>query len=250
MKFKSALITQASGSIGGMTASRNRGGMYFRSRSIPTDTATDRQNVMRAELGGLVQAWNQALDDGQREAWRLYGQQTPATNVFGDQIQLSGQQQFIRSNAARMQAIASPLNTSDYGTARVDNAPTLFNTGSPVDAITLFELDAAGEELSISANFASATDELGLVLVYVGAPQNPGKNYFRGPYQLAALGPVAAAALDVDITGIDLSDPTAWAAEQVPQEGQRIPVLIRVSYDDGRISQRFRQIVTVTQAEE
>ncbi|KKM06452.1 hypothetical protein LCGC14_1743870, partial [marine sediment metagenome] len=47
MLFKSGLITQGSGSIGGLTASHNRGGMYFRARTIPTNPATSFQTVVR-----------------------------------------------------------------------------------------------------------------------------------------------------------------------------------------------------------
>jgi len=44
MKFKSPILSQASGSIAGITFSHNRGGMYVRARAVPTNPGSPQQH--------------------------------------------------------------------------------------------------------------------------------------------------------------------------------------------------------------
>ena len=48
MLFKGTIGAAYSGKIGGVVASHNRGGQYFRQHVIPTDPATGLQSTMRA----------------------------------------------------------------------------------------------------------------------------------------------------------------------------------------------------------
>ena len=50
MKFTSQVYTQASGSVGGLTYSHNRSGMYTRARSTPTDPASTLQLERRSNF--------------------------------------------------------------------------------------------------------------------------------------------------------------------------------------------------------
>ena len=71
MKFKSALVTQASGSVGGMTFSRNRYGMYTRAKGLPVNPNSEFQQAVRQIFSGLSSAWNGVLTSGQRSGWRI-----------------------------------------------------------------------------------------------------------------------------------------------------------------------------------
>ena len=104
MLFKSALITQASGSIGGMTASRNKGGAYFRARALPTNPNTPEQQAVRGYLGTLANLWTNVLTPANRVLWDFYAFNVPVINAVGDSIQLTGQQMYIRANVPRLQA--------------------------------------------------------------------------------------------------------------------------------------------------
>ena len=90
MKIKSAIITQASGSVGGFTAAHNQGGLYLRARSIPVNPQTPAQNLVRSFFGGLATRWRQTLTEQQREFWTIYGTTVEYTNPLGDLIRLSG----------------------------------------------------------------------------------------------------------------------------------------------------------------
>ena len=57
MKILSALATAVSGSIGGITGSHNRGGMYLRSRVIPVNPQTVDQLAARNRLATQSSGW-------------------------------------------------------------------------------------------------------------------------------------------------------------------------------------------------
>ena len=62
------LVSQISGSTGGQTFSRNRGGQYVRARAVPITSTTFEALAAKARLGTASAAW-QGLTDGQRTAW-------------------------------------------------------------------------------------------------------------------------------------------------------------------------------------
>jgi len=56
MKFQAGIFTpNLSGSAGGTTASRNRGGGYFRNKAVPTNPDTVFQQAARAILAAFSQ---------------------------------------------------------------------------------------------------------------------------------------------------------------------------------------------------
>lgn len=86
-----------SGSVGGTTASRNKGGPYFRVRGIPTDPRTAAQLARRAALASESARW-QLLTTAQRDAWDEYGRQNPSHNALGSSILISGHGNFVGLN--------------------------------------------------------------------------------------------------------------------------------------------------------
>ena len=230
MKFKSALVTTASGSIGGMTASRNRGGMYLRGIGNPTNPNTPQQQEIRGILGTLSQRWQTTLTDAQREAWRTYATNVSVTDVFGDSRNLSGQQMYVRSNTPRLQA----------GLAAVDDGPTEFNLGeAPVLTINAFEADGTGWTADISYpaadNSWTSIDDANL-LIYGSRERAPSQIYFKGPYRYAAL--VAGNSTTPPTTGIEdtLFPGTA---------GNIATIQARVTYPDGRLSSAVQYTSTL-----
>jgi hypothetical protein len=214
MKFKSALVTQISGSIGGMTGSRNGGGMYFRGRSIPTNPNTPFQQTVREAFGLLSNAWA-LLTQEQRDAWAVYAQNVPLPDRLGDQRLVSGMNHFVRSNAPRV-AAEEPI---------ISAAPVEFNIG-PTPLLTIASIT---DNPAVNGTALPGTPGIaGKVLCYVSRPQQPTINYFRGPYQLfqvtsfAAPGTVAAT----------INGDAPWALTA----GQRVFVRIQISLADGRLS--------------
>lgn len=160
-----------------MTGSHNRGGMYFRSRTIPVNPNTIRQQTVRNAMKLLVVRWNDVLNVFQRSGWNLYAFNVPLTGPLGDPVNVSGFNMFLRTNIHRVQ----------NGRTLLDIAPAIFNLGilSPT-GIT----NASEATQTIDLTF-DATDDwnapAGYLSLYFGRPVNINLTYYKGPYRLAGL---------------------------------------------------------------
>lgn len=173
MKYTSALMTAASGSLKGITASHNRGGAYFRGRTVPTNPSTTRQTAVRNAMRTSVNAWI-ALSSTNRTNWATYANNTPVTNPLGAPVTLTGQQMYIRQSVVRIQA-STPV---------VATAPTVFDLGSFTPPT--LTLTASSTTLSVAFNASDAWATEGtnsFMAVYTSGPQNPSINFFKGPFQ-------------------------------------------------------------------
>jgi hypothetical protein len=84
------LLTSAmSGSMGGVTAATNRGGQYFRKRSIPTNPRSPAQHTVRTIFGGSASTW-QRIGSANQAAWNAYGASVTRINRLGVPRNLSG----------------------------------------------------------------------------------------------------------------------------------------------------------------
>lgn len=208
-------MTQASGSLGGITASHNRGGMYFRARAIPTDPNTLPQAVIRGIMGQLVNRWINELTALQRATWELYASNVPLTGPLGDPITVSGLNMYVRSNVPRVQLI-TPI---------VDVGPAIFDTGT-LSPVTITNLSEAVQQFDVNFTDADGWNIAnGHLLIQQGRPQNPTINFFRGPYRLAGT-----------INGIAVS-PVTLPTEFAFVAAQRLFFRVRASYADGRLTQ-------------
>lgn len=224
MLFKSQLITQASGSVGGLTYSHNSGGLYTRARSIPTNPNSPQQATVRANMGALVNRWNAVLTDAQRDAWYVYAANVTVTNRLGDQVTISGPAHYTRSNQPRLQA----------GLSAIDDAPEVFNLGET--GIVTGPVDAAADEIDVTFGGGETwvNTDGDLLLVWCSRPQNNTVNFFKGPYRFA--GSIAG-----DATTPPTS-PTAIALPFAAAAGNKVFFRTRVTRADGRLSDSFRGV--------
>lgn len=226
MKYKSQIVTQASGSVGGTTYSHNASGLYQRARSIPVNPNSPQQAAVRGFQSQLSNHWVNTLSVAQRAAWDTYAQNVLIPNTLGDPVNIGGIAQYIRSNVPRLQAAL----------ARVDTAPTIFDLGEFTNP-TISAVDAAADEVDVG--FTNTDDWAGEVgsamLVLASRPQNSSVNFFKGPYRFAGL--IAGAVVP----------PTSPATLALPfpvVAGQRVFFQFRVSRVDGRLSGTFRNFGT------
>jgi len=226
MIFKSSIIESGSGSVGGLTLSRNRGGMYFRGRSVPTNPNTPAQQAIRSAAAQLASAWRNILTEAQRAAWDLYAENVELPNSLGDPRNVGGVAMYMRANVPR---IASGV----AGLLRVDDAPIIFNLG---DVGPLEVISATASTNVISLGFTDTDDwvdeDAAALLVYTSRAQNPSINYFKGPYGFAGA-----------VEGDSVTPPTTPAAITGAfniDVGNRAFVFARVSRADGRLSTPFR----------
>lgn len=237
MKFTPSPIAGGmSGSAGSLVASHNRYGFYFRNRVTPVNPNSTRQQAVRSLFGSLVNYWTNTLTAAQRQSWETYAVNTP---LLGQDV--TGQNMFIRSN------IAHQLGGSN---ATIAAGPTIFDKGSPVTGIQstvdgdpdLLALNNAETGLGTTLLINGLASADGWANLYVSAPINSSRNFFRGPYQLLAQVAVAQFDSTVDFTTI-LS---AFQNATVPLvAGETRGISARVIYDDGRMPDSFNSIVTV-----
>lgn len=219
MLFNPLLGTELSGRIGGVIASHNAGGTYFRAGTIPTNPNTIFQQAVRTGVASLTSSWNSILSAAQRAAWDLYAFNVKVTNRIGKQVNISGLAMFVRSNVARVQAGEDPVIT----------APAEFNLGVYTKGSALNATVAAQ---TIDINFIAGLPadpwllETGaFLLVYVSRPQNESINFFKGPYRFAG-----------SLQG-DAIPPTSPFTVNAPFAftlAQKLFTKCVVTYDDGR----------------
>jgi len=226
--IKSGIVTQMSGSIGGLTGSHNRGGLYFRARAIPVNPNTTFQQAVRSYLATLTSVWNNILTPAERDAWASYADQVPITGPLGDARVIGALPMYLRCNVSRLQAALD----------RVDSGPTEYNLGEFTQPLVGVPSEAA-QNVAIGFDDTDEwVDEDGSsMLVYVSRPVNQTINYFKGPYRLAG-----------QIDGDSGTPPTSPATINLPftvAQGQKVFVKINVTRADGRYSSPFRDGVTV-----
>lgn len=218
MKFKSSVYTQASGSVGGLTYSRNGGGMYTRARAVPTNPNTPAQQAVKAFLSNLAQYWTNTLTAAQRQAWEAYAAAVPVRDSLGEERPISGNAMFCRCNMPRLVG----------GLAIVAAGPTTNTLAglTPPSIVT-----ATGSSGIISVSYTNtdgwANAVGGALLVFASQPQSPGVNFFKGPFRFA--GKVLGAA----------TPPTSPAAITSPfpfTAGSRVFTRFVATNADGRLS--------------
>lgn len=228
MLFKSQVLTQASGSVGGLTYSHNRFGMYTRARTVPVNPNSTRQQVMRMYMDSAVTYWTETLTEPERESWRVYAANVPIVNKLGDTVNLTGQQMFIRSGV--------PWLLAGKDLADIATGPAVFDTGDP-GTLSLTIITAATNVAIVTVSGAPAWAALddAVLLGFSGNPQNPSVSFYKSPFRFigAVPGdsgtPVVTAQFDTD----NCDPPIDYSA------GQKGFIRVRALYPDGRLTQAF-----------
>lgn len=220
MKFKSQVFTEASGSVGGLTYSHNRGGLYTRARTVPVNPGSSQQQVIRSAVGQLDNRWIATLTAAQREAWDLYALNTPLLDKLGDPRNVGGVGMYLRGNVPRVQSAVSE--------GIIDDGPVV--NGLPGFTAVTVGISAGTQLMSVGFTVGDPwVDEDGAaMLVYASRPQNVTINYFKGPYRLGG-----------SIEGDNAAPPTSPQTIAVPfvvVAGQRVFVRVTVFRADARLS--------------
>lgn len=167
MIFKSAIVTQVSGSIGGVTAGNGKSNMYMRARSIPVNRRTQTQAAQRGRLAQIAELWTSTLTDAQRAAWQTYASQVPVTNRRGDPVIIGGQQHFCRSLQA--------ADLTQLGLTNLD-APSdyLLPTATTPTSFTV-DPDVSGSLLTFDVTDAWANEPDAAMIVFASSTYNAGR---------------------------------------------------------------------------
>jgi len=222
------VISEIRGSEGGSTFSRNRYGQYIRQRSVPVNPNSARQQAVRADFQSLAERWNSILTAAQRAAWDLYGASVPMLNKLGQQVYLPGFNHYLRSNISILQ----------NGMPIQDDGPTTFSLPE-ADNTMAGAISEATQLISVSfdANLGWVSEDDAFMGISMSKPVIGSRNFIGGPYRLAGT-----------IAGDNTTPPTSPQTIAVPfavTEDQKVIVEARIGRADGRLSNPFRDTVTV-----
>ena len=173
MKVLAGLVTQGTGSLGGMTMSKNKQGYYLRSRTVPSNPRSIRQTGIRNTLSALAATWA-TLTAAQQAGWNLYGKNVQVVLDNGQTKILSGFNWFVGSNQLQILAGGSAVLTP----------PDIFTLAGTPFSVDFEYLTSSTSVLNFSLlNPPVAAGTGDQVLVQIGRPQTLGTQYFSGPWQ-------------------------------------------------------------------
>ena len=115
MKYIGLLSSAASGKLGGIVASHNRGGTYFRHHAVPVQPRTPAQTAVRNQLQGFSSAFK-SLTQAQIAGWNALALTVTLKSKLGTTYNPTGQQLFVSCNKH-----LAAINI----TALLSNAPTI-----------------------------------------------------------------------------------------------------------------------------
>lgn len=230
MLFQSEVVTAASGSIGGVTYSHTRSGMYRRARAVPVNPNTGNQILIRDLMATYADRWTNVLTSAERAAWNLYAANVPVTNALGSPHLLSGQNWYIGNNVAKQQPV---IKLGSGGAFQIDTAPIIFDRGSfttptfLVDAVT-------GLSTTFDNTDAWANENSSTMQIFMGKPQNASRQFFKGPFRLVAV--IEGDAVTPPTSPQTTSLAVLTAQGYVPSVGQAVWCCYTTSRADSRLS--------------
>jgi len=168
--------------------------------------------------------WSATLTVDQRAAWAVFAAAVPAKNKLGETINLSGFNQFIKSNTALLNG----------GKAVVPGGPVVMELPGE-DTAYATEIDAGTELITITFddNRAWCDEDEAQMIVQVGLPKAPGVNFFNGPWRHAGV-------IDGDGETPPTTPDTSLTVPYAVGDGQKVWTRAKIQRADGRLSDWFR----------
>lgn len=167
------LVADVRGSVGDVVFARNRGGLYVRNRTFPTQPASAERDLRQAAMTALSQAWSGTLTAAQRKTWTDYGLQHRMPNRLGQLRTLDGLRHFIRCNFQHYRVVAAIKFTA---------APPGPPTHAPTFSCTA---NAAGDYINITlppTNYTPPPQDIHFY-GYAGIEVTQAVNFYNGPWR-------------------------------------------------------------------
>lgn len=170
------MMVDARGKLGGQVFSKSRQGSTIRTKVTPANPQSSRQGSVRSIFSSLSKGWN-TITEEQRESWNSASQIFKRTNVFGDQVALSGKNLFISINT----------NLATIGVSPVDIAPSTTDVASITDFSV--NVDTSAPEIILDYTL-DVTPSANMYIVVEATRQNSaGRFNFSGQYRQLAVFP-------------------------------------------------------------
>ena len=171
IKF-SALVSDASGSVGGNIFSRNANGTYVKAFTMPHNPNTSKQQAVRTQFANLTTQWK-SLTVAQQQLWTDAAPQYKYNDSLGETRQYTGQQLFNKINNT-LAVLGLPFITSPL-------IPKIF-TSTAVSSLTMTNTAGVLTTADLVISAVGTADESIIVSITPGLSNGitrPGKNLFR-----------------------------------------------------------------------
>lgn len=178
-----AIVADIRNKLNGTVFSKNRYGLYARTKVTPVNPQTTYQQQNRAILGNASAAWK-GLTQDQRNAWIAAAPNFPVTDIFGNVQILSGQALYVKLNA----------NLANAGQSAIGDPPT------PVamPSITLLSAAADVSDASIDLTFDAASAGAGFTPLFYATPLIiPSRLYVKNRLRLLGTATISTSAADI-----------------------------------------------------
>lgn len=178
------MIADMRGKINGTVHSKNRSGQYMRNKTSPVNPQTASQSGVRNSFSTFAQGWR-SLTQAQRDSWTSAAENFTKTNVFGDNVKLTGANLYMSLNR----------NIATAGGVAISDPPL----PAAVTGITSLSGDPDVSDGTIVMTYTPAIPASGTVLIFATAPQSAGVKFVKNKYRfIEAI--VAADVSPYDIT--------------------------------------------------
>jgi hypothetical protein len=147
--------------VGGTVYSKNRQGLYMRTRVTPSNPQSNAQTTVRSSLALSSAAWG-ALTQEQRDEWNNAAANVTITNLFGYRSALTGHLLFMRVNN----------NLRNCGAAAITDVPA-FTPATALTALGLAVTISNGAVDSVDVTFAPTPVPANHKLVVLATPGIP-----------------------------------------------------------------------------
>jgi len=162
------MIADLRGKINGTVHSKNRSGAYMRNKTSPVNPQTTFQSAVRNSFAQFAQGWR-SLTENQRTAWKSAVDAFSRTNVFGDNVKLTGANLYMSLNRV-IDTISGTAITS----------PPIPAAVTAVDSLSVASAAGAG---TMIATYSPAIPATQTVAVYATAPQSAGVSFVKNKYR-------------------------------------------------------------------
>lgn len=166
----SALVSDMRGKLNGSVASKNRFGSYYRNKVTPVNPQTVFQQNARQRFGALSSQFK-SLTNSQVNAWNESAQNFPFTNIFGDQVFLTGQMLFNKLNG----------NLLKVGQPTITSAPT--PVSFPEFIVAGINVTAGTQDVAIDITGLPVIPAGMSLVVYATRPVPVTRNFLKNEYR-------------------------------------------------------------------
>lgn len=245
LRFGTGMVTEARGSIDGITYSNGLGGAYARTKVSPMNPQTPAQAAVRAVMAETSQAWASTLTEDQRIAWNEWAKINKVTNSLGEQVTMNGLAAFVQLNSRVLilQTVANPYSTMILNPPADNTVPALVNITNVILGVDV----AAPFVPTLRFRTAPNTPTIAnmVIIARTSGALRPGATSTKQPVVFMGAADRVTPALDPYEFELWQHRPDVAATINLP--GQLVAIQAQIlNRTNGAITPPVRRIVTVT----